>query len=427
MCPRDEATLERRRNGGHTRLAVVGSGISGMAAAWLLSQRHEVDVLEAEDRLGGHTHTIDITVDGRDLAVDIGFMVFNHRTYPNLVRLFEHLGIDEQPADMSFSVQSLVDDVEWRGDPAGLFAQPANLFRGRFWRMLAEILRLSRDSARLLADPTCDEITLGELLEREGYGRAFTEWYLVPMGAAIWSTPTGRMLDFPAGSFLRFCDNHGLLHVTGKPPWMSVPGGARCYTLALADRGSGRVRTGGRVVRVRRLDDGVVLASHADQTLTMLEDPREAERDVLSAFEYGGNDTVLHTDGAVMPIRRGAWAAWNYVTEGRQEAASPCTIGSTRCSVCRCARPCSSLSTACARSRPTASLSGSSRSTRSTLPPRSPRRPGSRRSKASGTRGTRGRGRATASTRTVSCRGCASLSPSACFRHGAACLPRPEG
>ncbi|MDO8880405.1 MAG: FAD-dependent oxidoreductase [Coriobacteriia bacterium] len=317
------------------KLAVVGSGISGMSAAWLLSREHEVDVLEAEDRLGGHTHTVDVSLDGQALAADTGFMVFNHRTYPNLIRLFEHLGIEEQDADMSFSVQHLADGLEWRGDLAGLFAQPRNLTRPAFWGMLADVLKLSRSSESLLADPAIDSMSLGELLAREGYGRAFTDWYLVPMGAAIWSTPAGGMLEFPAGTFLRFCNNHGLLHVTGKPLWKSVPGGARRYTLALAERVSGRVRTSAEVARVERFDDrvelrlrtgetlsydGVVLASHADQSLAMLADPDEDETRVLSAFGYEQNDTVLHTDASQLPRSRRAWAAWNYVSDGHGDA-----------------------------------------------------------------------------------------------------------
>jgi predicted NAD/FAD-binding protein len=317
------------------RLVVVGSGIAGMASAWLASQEHEVDVLEADDRLGGHTHTVDLTVDGQAITADTGFMVFNHRTYPNLIRMFEHLGIDEQSADMSFSVQHLPDRLEWAGSAAGAFAQPGNALRPGFWRMLAQILRLSRNAERLLRDPDACDMTLGQLLDRERYGREFRDWYLVPMGAAIWSTPTGAMLGFPADTFLHFCDNHGLLHVTGKPAWKSVPGGARRYTQALAERVSGRVRTGAAVQRVERtgegvrltlsdgevLDyDGVVLASHADQTLRMLGDPSEAERDVLSAIPYSANDTVLHTDTSVLPRRKNAWAAWNYVSDGYGDA-----------------------------------------------------------------------------------------------------------
>lgn len=317
------------------RIAVVGSGISGMSAAWLLSGEHEVDVLEREDTLGGHTRTLDIEVDGRALTADTGFMVFNHRTYPNMIRMFEHLGIPEQPADMSFSVRHLRDGLEWKGDAAGLFAQPRNALSPAFWGLLRDVLRLSRNADRLLADPTVAGLTLGQLLAREGYGREFTEWYLVPMGAAIWSTPARSMLDFPALAFLRFCDNHGLLHVTGKPQWKSVPGGARRYTLALAEKVSGVVRTGARVVCVERrpdgvaitledgetlVYDGVVIAAHSDEALAMLADPSEAEREVLSGVPYLANDVVLHTDPATLPRSPRAHAAWNYATDGGPDA-----------------------------------------------------------------------------------------------------------
>jgi predicted NAD/FAD-binding protein len=262
-------------------------------------------------------------------------MVFNHRTYPNLVRLFEHLGIGEQDADMSFSVQHLPDRLEWAGSVRGVLAHPSNLVRPAFLSMLRQIVRLSRDAERLLADPSAADLSLGELLTREGYTGPFLDWYLVPMGAAIWSTPVGRMLDFPAASFLRFCDNHGLLHITGKPRWKSVPGGARRYVLALAERVSGLVRTGARVARVARqkrgvtltlaggetlVYDAVVLASHADETLALLADPSEDERAVLGAFAYQPNDTVLHTDEAVLPRSRAARAAWNFVSDGHGDA-----------------------------------------------------------------------------------------------------------
>ena len=317
------------------RLAVIGSGISGISAAWLLSAEHEVDILEAEGDLGGHTHTVDIRVDDTDATADTGFMVFNHRTYPNLVKLFEHFGIPEQAADMSFSVQHFKDGVEWKGDLGGLFAQPGNVVRPAFWGMLGDVLRMSRNAERLLADPTCDDLTLGELLQREKYGHEFLEWYLVPMGAAIWSMPTGKMLAFPAKTFLRFCDNHGLLHITGKPQWKSVPGGARRYTRALAEKISGHIRTGARVTSVRRFSDrvdirledgeqlsydGVVLAAHADQTLAMLSDASPAEVAMLESFPYSSNDVILHTDKRFLPASKRAWAAWNYASDGHGNA-----------------------------------------------------------------------------------------------------------
>ncbi len=321
--------------GGCMRIAVIGSGISGISAAWLLSTEHEVDVIEAENTLGGHTHTVNITVDDTAATADTGFMVFNHRTYPNLVKLFEHFEIPEQDADMSFSVQHFKDGVEWKGDLGGLFAQPGNVLRPAFWGMLGDVVRMSRNAERLLADPTVDDLTLGELLQREKYGHEFLEWYLVPMGAAIWSMPTGAMLQFPAKTFLRFCDNHGLLHITGKPEWKSVPGGATRYTRALAEKVSGRVMTGSAVTCVQRFADrvevrlasgeqlsydGVVLAAHADQSLAMLADPSDAEKRLLESFPYEENDVILHTDRRFLPDSPRAWAAWNYASDGHGNA-----------------------------------------------------------------------------------------------------------
>lgn len=310
------------------RVAVVGSGIAGMALAWLLSDSHEVDLYESSPDLGGHTHTVDVTVDGRDLAVDTGFMVFNERTYPNLVRLFGHLGIESRASDMSFSVQCADEELEWSSVRlVGLLAQPANVLRSDLWHMLYDMVRLSSSAKRLLADATLEHLTLGQLLEREGYGRPFIELYLIPMLAAIWSSPAGEMLSFPAATFLRFADNHGLLHITGKPTWRTVPGGARRYVNALARGISGDVFRGVGVTAVRRFERGaglslsdgssrtydkVALACHAPQSLALLTDPSEAEREVLGAFAYQPNSAVLHTDESFLPERRLARASWNY-------------------------------------------------------------------------------------------------------------------
>ena len=310
------------------RIGVVGTGIAGMAAAWLLSRHHEVDVFESEPTLGGHTHTVDLTVEGVDFAADTGFMVFNERTYPNLIRLFAHLGIGSQASDMSFSVRCADQDLEWSSRSlAGMFSQPGNILRAELWRLFYDVARLSAASDRLLADSSIGDLTLGELLEREGYSRAFTELYLVPMAAAIWSTPSADMLSYPAQTFLRFADNHGLLHVTGKPKWRTVVGGARTYVDALAAQVSGVVRTGAEVAALRRLDpgcelrladgssytyDAVVLACHAPQSLDILTDPTTAETGLLSAFRYQPNRAILHSDESFLPKRRAAWASWNY-------------------------------------------------------------------------------------------------------------------
>jgi predicted NAD/FAD-binding protein len=310
------------------RIAVVGSGIGGTASAWLLSGVHTVDVYESEDHLGGHTRTLDVDTGAGPFPVDSGFMVFNRRTYPNFTRFLERLGIDAADATMSFSVQVRDEDIEWSGTSLdSVFAQRRNVANPKFLRMLADVVRFSRDADRLLEDPTVAELTLGQLLEREGYGRSFSDWYLIPMGDAIWSTPPGKMLDYPALTYLRFCDNHGLLHVTGKPKWLSIPGGARRYVEAAARSFSGEVHTGEPVERVERTATGVrvstprrsrdydvlVLATHPPQARQLLGAQMTAEeRALLAPFDYWRNDVVLHTDESFMPTTRRAWASWNW-------------------------------------------------------------------------------------------------------------------
>ncbi|MDZ4168379.1 MAG: FAD-dependent oxidoreductase [Coriobacteriia bacterium] len=316
------------------RIAVIGSGIGGMSAAWLLSPANDVDVYEVSDRLGGHTHTLDVTAGGLTFPVDTGFMVFNRRTYPNLTRFFEHLGVDAADADMSFSVSLADEDIEWSGTSLDtVFAQRKNVTNPRFLQMLADVLRLSRNADRLMSDPTVADLSLGELMEREGYSKAFTDWYLIPMGAAIWSTPPGDMVDYPALTFLHFCDNHGLLHILGKPAWLSVKGGAKRYLDAVGGTLSGEVFTGEGAERVERTATGVrvhtanrvesydqvVFACHPPQTREILgEAMSDAERAVLSAFEYWPNDVVVHSDESFLPRSKRAWASWNWYSEGSE-------------------------------------------------------------------------------------------------------------
>jgi uncharacterized protein len=312
------------------KVGVIGSGISGTGAAWLLSPTHEVDLFEADDRLGGHAHTHDVELGGTTVPADTGFMVYNERTYPNLIRFFERLGITHKESDMSFSVQCPAEGIEWAGKSLdSVFAQRTNLASLAFLRMLVDIVRFSGMAERLLADGSVDELTLGELLSREGLGKGFTDWYLMPMGSAIWSTPPGQMLGFPAKSFLRFCDNHGLLHISGKPQWRSVVGGSRTYVESAARGVSGEIRVSAPVERVERRPDGVivrwadgeerydavVIAAHADQALSMLADPSDDEREILGAFGASPNDTVLHTDTSFLPSRERIHASWNYYSE----------------------------------------------------------------------------------------------------------------
>lgn len=313
------------------RIAVIGSGIGGVASAWLLSGEHHVDIYESEAQLGGHTRTVDLTTSGVTFPVDTGFMVFNRRTYPNLTRFFEHLGVNAHDADMSFSVRVAQEDIEWAGDSLNsVFAQRKNLVNPKFLRMLTDVLRFSRDADRLLADPSTAQLTLGQLLQREGYSAGFTDWYLIPMGSAIWSTPPGDMLDYPAHTFLRFCDNHGLLHILGKPQWLSVEGGARSY-IELASRAfSGEVFTSEPAEKIERTATGVrvttaarsrdydiaVLASHPPQTRHILGDAMTpVERELLSAFDFWPNDVLVHSDTSFLPQSERAWASWNWFAE----------------------------------------------------------------------------------------------------------------
>jgi predicted NAD/FAD-binding protein len=314
------------------KIAIIGSGIGGISAAWLLSPAHTVDLYEAEPQLGGHTRTIDVDCGAGLFPVDTGFQVFNRRTYPNLTRFFEHLGIDATDADMSFSVQVRDAGIEWSGTSLdSVFAQRKNLANPKFLRMLSDVLRLSRDSDRLLADPTVAELTVGQLMRREGYSEEFTDWYLIPMGDAIWSMPPGDMLDYPALTFLRFCDNHGLLHIMGKPMWLSVRGGARRYIEAASKTFSGEVFDGEPVESVvrgaagvtvstatRTKDyDAVVLATHPPESAAILGGQMTPEeRDVLGAFKYWPNAVAVHTDESFMPRSRRAWASWNWYSEG---------------------------------------------------------------------------------------------------------------
>ena len=308
-------------------VAVVGAGIGGMACAWLLAQRHRVTLYEAAPRLGGHTNTVALGTASGIQPVDTGFIVYNEATYPNLVALFEHLGVATQPSEMSFAVSLDDGRLEYAGgDLAGLFAQRRNLVSPRFLGMIRDLLRFYREAPGRLAE--LETMSLGAFLERDGYGRAFQEDHLLPMAAAIWSAPARTLLDFPAASFVRFCENHGLLKVTDRPVWRTVTGGSCRYIGPLTAPYADGIRLGRAVTSVERggggvtlrdatgavtRHDAVVLATHADQTLAMLAQPSAEERALLGAFRYGSNRAVLHSDPALMPRRRRAWSSWNYL------------------------------------------------------------------------------------------------------------------
>ncbi len=320
------------------RIAVVGSGIAGLSAAWLLSQRHAVTLFEANSYLGGHTHTVDITLDGITAPVDTGFLVFNDRTYPNLIALFGHLGVRSCASDMSFSVRLEDAGIEWAGASLDtVFAQRRNLLRPAFWGMLADTLRFNREATVLARSAAGAAGSLGEFLDAGRYGRAFRDWYLLPMAGAIWSCPTVAMLRYPAQTFFRFCDNHGLLQIRDRPQWRTVAGGARSYVGKMA-AGIADVRLNTPVAAVRRLPQGavirvagaaeerfddVVLACHSDQALRLLVDADAGERSLLSAVSWQDNDVVLHTDESFLPRSRSAWSAWNYHAGGTADGGRP--------------------------------------------------------------------------------------------------------
>lgn len=304
-------------------VAVVGSGISGLSAAWLLSKKHRVSLFEADNRLGGHSHT----VDAAGLAVDTGFIVFNENTYPNLTALFDHIGVGTKRSDMSFAVSLDDGRLEYSGTGLlGLFAQGRNAISPRFWMMLRDLVRFYREAPRNVA--ALGMITLDEYLDAAGYGDSFRNDHLYPMAAAIWSTPAANIGAYPAASFIRFCQTHGLLKLAGRPVWRTVAGGSRSYVQILSKaipevvsnypvNAIVRAKNGVEIVGGdghRRRFDRVVIAAHADQALGMLADPSEEERRLLGAFDYIVNDTVLHSDTRLMPQRRRVWSSWNYMT-----------------------------------------------------------------------------------------------------------------
>jgi uncharacterized protein len=316
-------------------IGVVGTGIAGLSAAWLLARRHKVMVFEKELRLGGHSNTVQATVNGEAVDVDTGFIVYNERNYPELKAFLNHLDIATEPSNMSFSASINDGELEYCGASLGaLFAQRRNLLRPRFYRMLGDIMRFNRLGIAHLEAAERTDWTLGRFLEEHRFGPAFTGAYLLPMAAAIWSCPTGTMLAFPASSFLRFFANHGLLTVADQPAWRTLTHRSKDYVGRLRSALGQGVRTGAPVVAVRRVAggvevvdgrggrfwfDAVVMAAHADKTAAVLLDADDEERRILSAFQFQPNRAVLHSDLSLMPKRRAAWAAWNYTADGLSE------------------------------------------------------------------------------------------------------------
>ncbi|MBP3998772.1 NAD(P)/FAD-dependent oxidoreductase [Pseudomonas koreensis] len=310
------------------KIAIVGSGIAGLTCAYLLARRHEITVFEADARIGGHTHTVPVTVDGREYAVDTGFIVFNDWTYPNFIRLLGKLGVTFKPTEMSFSVNDPDTGLEYNGNNLNsLFAQRSNLLSPGFWGMLRDILRFNKEARRDLAEQRiATDTTLDDYLKAGGYGERFILHYIVPMGAAIWSMPMAEMLNFPLQFFVRFFENHGLLSVSNRPQWQVIEGGSSAYIAPLTASFKERIRLSCPVGRIDRDAHGVVihspagierfdkvvLACHSDQALRLLGNPDKVEREILGALPYADNEVVLHTDTRLLPTRKRAWASWNY-------------------------------------------------------------------------------------------------------------------
>jgi predicted NAD/FAD-binding protein len=321
------------------KIAVIGTGIAGMACAWLLNQAHDVTVYEEADRIGGHAHTVDVVVPEGRIPVDIGFIVYNEPTYPNLTALLSHLGVATDESDMSFAASLDGGALEYAGTGlAGLFAQKRNLVRPRFWSMLRDLRRLYAQAPghAVMQDP--DLVSLGAWLDLNGYGTTVQRDHLLPMAAAIWSSRPGAVRDYPAAAFFRFCNNHGLLRLNDRPIWRTVRGGSREYVARLTASFADRIRTGCGVAAIRRTDrgavvhdvngqaerfDDIVLAVPAGRALALLEDADAADRAVLGAFAVSRNLAVLHSDASLMPKRRRVWASWNFIG-GRDQQAPPC-------------------------------------------------------------------------------------------------------
>ncbi len=319
------------------KIAVIGAGVAGLGTAWLLSRQHDVVIYERESRFGGHSCTVDVATPDGPQPVDVGFIVFNERNYPNLVALFEHLGVPTEESDMSFAVSLDDGRYEYASSYGGYFAQRRNVVRPSFLRMTRDILRFNRLAPRLLAQAEDLDFTIGDFVADTGLSDAFRDRYLVPMASCIWSTPLGRMLDYPAQTFARFFNNHGLLTIGPQLRWRTVSGGSRSYVERIVAplRARARLATAAQAIRrdARGVEirdasgqwdrfDKVVLACHADQALALLGDADARERELLGCFAYSSNEVWLHADAGLMPRRRSVWASWNYVADSRATASN---------------------------------------------------------------------------------------------------------
>lgn len=314
------------------RIAIIGAGISGLTTAYLLNKKHDITVFEKNDYIGGHTHTHDIDMDGKTFSVDSGFIVYNENTYPNFIKLLDRLGVESQLSSMGFSVKAIGKNLEYAGNSlSALFAQRSNFFKPSFFRMIRGILNFNRQAEFDLAKFSPDT-TLEEYLEKKGHSKEFIENYIVPMGAAIWSTKPSDMLKMPVVFFIKFFKNHGLLQIKDRPKWWVIKGGSKYYVEKLIENFKDKIKVSTPISTIKRTDeiieilygtdslisesfDAVILATHSDQALKILDQPTSKEKEILGALPYQKNEALLHFDDSILPSRRSAWSSWNYLLD----------------------------------------------------------------------------------------------------------------